>query len=258
MRVFIIRKQWWTTACCLCLAGAMLWVVSHPQAVGAAAVQRQLPIYCVEGDETDKKIAISFDAAWGNEDTESLIQILDSYEVPATFFVVGEWAEKYPESVKALHDAGHDVMNHSDDHPHMDELSHDQMVQQLESCNQKVEAVTGVRPTLFRCPYGAYNNAVVNTVEEIGMKAIQWDVDSLDWKGISAEEITNNVVSKAKAGSIVLFHNAADHTPEALPNIIQTLKNQGYTFVKIADLILTENYTIDNAGTQHPCESLKS
>lgn len=170
----------------------------------------------------------------------------------ATFFVVGDWAEKYPESVKALHDAGHDVMNHSDTHPHMDELSREKMVSEIETCNDKVAEVTGVRPTLFRCPYGAYNDTVINTVREIGMEPIQWDVDSLDWKGISAAEIEQNVVSKVRPGSIVLFHNAADHTPEALPNIIQTLKNEGYTFVKIQDLVLPQPYSIDNAGVQHP------
>lgn len=255
MRVFIIRKQWWTSACCLCVAAAMFWVVSHPQAIGAAAVQRQLPIYSVEEDPEQKKVAISFDAAWGNEDTETLIQIMDSFEVKATFFVVGDWAEKYPESVKALHEAGHDVMNHSDTHPHMDELSHEGMVSEIEQCNDKVSAVTGVRPTLFRCPYGAYNDAVITTVRELEMEPIQWDVDSLDWKGISASEIEQNVLSKVKPGSIVLFHNAAEHTPEALPNIISALKNQGYAFVKIQDLIVDGNYTIDVNGVQHPAAS---
>lgn len=252
MRVFIIRKQWWTSAGCLCVAAMMFWLVSHPQAVGAAAVQRQLPIYCVEGSEEQKKVAISFDAAWGNEDTEALIQILDSYEVPATFFVVAQWVDRYPESVKALYEAGHDVMNHSTTHPHMEELPYEKMVTEVETCNDKVEAVTGVRPTLFRCPYGGYNDQVVTTVRELKMEPIQWDVDSLDWKGISANEIERNVVSKVRPGSIVLFHNAAEHTPEALPNIIQTLKNEGYEFVKIADLILPQPYTIDAAGVQHP------
>jgi polysaccharide deacetylase family sporulation protein PdaB len=254
MRIYVFRRQWWTAAGCLCIAAVMFWLVSHPNAVGAAASQRQLPIYSVEVSEEQKKVAISFDAAWGNEDTETLIHILSSFEVPATFFVVGDWVDKYPESVKALHDAGHDVMNHSNTHPYMTQCSAEEVVSELESCNDKIEAITGLRPTLFRFPYGDYDDQSVNAVRSLDMEPIQWDVDSLDWKGISAEEITNNVVNKVKSGSIVLFHNAADHTPEALPNIISTLQYQGYQFVKVADLIVDGEYTIDNNGMQCPAE----
>lgn len=179
MRIYVFKRQWWTTGCCLCVAAAMFWVVSHPGAVGAAATQRELPIYSVEEPEDEKLVAISFDAAWGNEDTQTLIDILDSYEVPATFFVVGEWVDKYPESVKALFDAGHDVMNHSDTHPHMPQCDAGTMVSEIEACNDKVEAVTGVRPTLFRCPYGDYNDSVITTVRSLEMEPIQWDVEPL-------------------------------------------------------------------------------
>ncbi len=254
MRIVILRRQWWTTACCLCVAAAMFWVVSHPGAVGAAATQRQLPIYSVAVPEDKKLVAISFDAAWGKEDTQSLIDILDSYEVPATFFVVAEWVDKYPESVKALHDAGHDVMNHSTTHPHMSQCDVSTQTREIETCNDKVEAVTGVRPTLFRCPYGDYDDTVISTVRSLKMEPIQWDVDSLDWKGISAGEIEQNVLSKVQPGSIVLFHNAADHTPEALPNIISSLQKDGYTFVKLQDLIVKGEYTIDVNGVQHPAD----
>ena len=114
--VFLTRKKWWTGLACLLLAAAMFYVVNFPAAVGASASARQLPIYCVQRDQ--KLVSISFDAAWGNEDTQQLIDILGQYGVTATFFVVGDWADKYPESVKALHDAGHEVMNHSTTHAH--------------------------------------------------------------------------------------------------------------------------------------------
>jgi peptidoglycan/xylan/chitin deacetylase (PgdA/CDA1 family) len=145
-------------------------------------------------------------------------------------------------------------MNHSNTHPYMTQCSAEEVVSELESCNDKIEAITGLRPTLFRFPYGDYDDQSVNAVRSLDMEPIQWDVDSLDWKGISAEEITNNVVNKVKSGSIVLFHNAADHTPEALPNIISTLQYQGYQFVKVADLIVDGEYTIDNNGMQCPAE----
>ena len=191
---------------------------------------------------------------WGNEDTEQLIKILGEFDVKATFFVVGEWVDKYPESVKALSDAGHEIMNHSNTHPHMTKLSKEKMKEELTECNNKIEAVTGVKPTLFRAPYGDYNNEVVQTIRECGCYTIQWDVDSLDWKDLSAGEITKRVTERLAPGSIVLFHNAAKNTPEALPQILTKVREEGYTLVPISQLIYTENYKIDNSGRQINCE----
>ena len=251
VRVFFLKRGRWTAGLCLCLAALMFYVVNYPAAVGASAAARQLPIYCVQRDQ--KLVSISFDAAWGNEDTQQLIDILGQYGVKATFFVVGEWVDKYPQSVKALSDAGHEVMNHSNTHAHYPQLSADQVVADLNACNDKIEAVTGVRPTLVRLPYGDYDDSSINAVRSLGMEPIQWDVDSLDWKEISAEEITRRVTSKVGPGSIVLFHNAALHTPEALPAILSALIQEGYTFVPISQLILTGSYTIDHTGRQCPC-----
>lgn len=222
-------------------------------AVGSVKIfaenDRRLPIYCVDCEE--KKIAISFDAAWGNDDTQTLIDILAEYDVPATFFVVGAWVDKYPESVKALSDAGHQIQNHSNTHPYMTQLSKEQMQNEIKACNEKIAAVTGKTPTLLRPPYGDYDNCVVETVEGLGMYTIQWSVDSLDWKdNATADSICKRVTSKVCPGSIVLFHNDADHTPEALPSILKCLKDEGYEFVFISDLIMKDNYTIDHSGKQ--------
>ena len=211
---------------------------------------RQLPIYCVRKDY--KVLSLTFDAAWGNEDTQQLIDILGKYNVKATFFVVGGWADKYPESVKALHDAGHEVMSHSNSHAHFNSLSTDEIIADLNTCNDKIEAVTGVRPTLFRCPYGEYDDHVINAVRSLGIEPIQWDVDSLDWKELPADEITARVTGRVQPGSIVLFHNAAIHTPEALPGIIEALLREGYQLVPVSRLILTGSYTIDHTGRQCP------
>ncbi|MDD6503380.1 MAG: polysaccharide deacetylase family protein [Oscillospiraceae bacterium] len=156
---------------------AMFYVINAPQIVGAAASERVLPIYCVERD--NKTVALSFDAAWGNEDTQQLIDILNQYQVKATFFVVGDWVDRYPESVKALSDAGMEVMNHSDDHAHFSQLSEQQIVDNVNACADKIEAVTGTRPTLFRCPYGEYDDHVVSTINGMGIQVIQWDVEAL-------------------------------------------------------------------------------
>ncbi len=246
MKFLIVKKQHIMLALCVIIATTLL-VTGSVSIV--ASQNRKLPIYCVQTDK--KQIAISFDAAWGNDDTQTLIDILKEYNVPATFFVVGAWVDKYPESVKALSDAGHRIENHSNTHPHMPQLSTEQIVNELESCNNKIKAVTGRCPTLLRVPYGDYDNAVLETTESIGMYTIQWDVDSLDWKDhATADSICKRVTSKVKNGSIVLFHNDADHTPEALPNILKCLKDEGYEFVFIEDLIYKENYEIIHDGTQ--------
>ena len=226
----------------------IFWAVSSPAIVGVSANQRSLPVYSVE--RSDKRVALSFDAAWGNEDTQTLIDILDSYGVNTTFFVVGDWVDKYPESVKALSDAGNEVMNHSSNHAHFSTLSSEQIAADVTACNEKIAAVTGVTPTLFRCPYGEYDDHVIQAVEALGMTAVQWDVDSLDWKGISAQEIQQRVLKNVRSGSIILFHNAAEHTPEALPGIIEALQADGYTIVPISQILLQGETTIDNTGRQ--------
>jgi len=210
--------------------------------------KRDLPIYCV--DRQDKTISISFDAAWGNEDTQQLIDILKKYNVKTTFFVVGGWVDKYPESVKALHDAGHEIMNHSNTHPHMTKLSVEKMKEEIKKCDEKIQAITGVKPILFRPPYGDYNDKVVQVCREMGHYTIQWDVDSLDWKELGPESIIERVTKKVKNGSIVLFHNAAKDTPAALPTILETLQKDGYKIVPISQLIYKDNYHVDHTGKQ--------
>lgn len=167
--------------------------------------------------------------------------------------MVGEWVDKYPESVKQLVDAGHQIQNHSSTHPHMPKLTTDQMIEELKGCNEKIAKATGQTPTLFRCPFGDYNNATIDAIESLDMFAIQWDVDSRDWQTTATvESITSYVVNNVKDGSIVLFHNDADHTPEALPGILEQLIAKGYQFELISDLIYKDNYTMNHAGMQIP------
>ena len=246
IKVFLLRRWYMVGSAALVLAAAIFYVVNYPVSVSAAASTRQLPIYSVE--RTQKVCAISFDAAWGNEDTQTLIDILEKFHVKTTFFVVGDWVEKYPESVKALHNAGHEVMSHSNHHDHYNSLSADQIVADVTASNERISAVTGVTPTLIRCPYGEYDDHVIAAIRSMGMEPIQWDVDSLDWKDYDADTICQRVTSRVRQGSIVLFHNAALHTPEALPAILTCLINDGYTVVPISQLILPQPYTIDHTG----------
>ena len=175
-KVIHLKRRSLTVLGCLLAAAVMFGAVNAP-AVVASATQRQLPIYCVQRDQ--KMISISFDAAWGNEDTQQLIDILGKYNVKATFFVVGEWVDKYPESVKALSDAGHEVMSHSNSHAHFNSLSTQEIIDDLTVCGKKIESVTGTAPTLFRCPYGEYDDHVINAVRSMGIEPIQWDVETL-------------------------------------------------------------------------------
>lgn len=253
------KKQIIAVVLCAVLMAATLAAVSGgAAAVTASTEKRLLPIYAVGREEDDKLVSISFDAAWGNEDTQTLIDILGKYDITATFFLVGEWVEKYPESVKALSDAGHEIMNHSDTHPHMSKLSREQMREEIETCNDRIEAITGVRPTLFRAPYGEYCDGLIEVLAELGMYCIQWDVDSLDWKDLSPQDICGRVCSNVVPGSICLFHNAAKNTPAALPALIEQLIADGYRFVPISENIYTENYTIDHTGRQWKAEEAES
>ena len=245
MKFLIITKK--QLMFCLCiLLGAVTVIVGSVTTF--AKNDRLLPIYCVKTDK--KQIAISFDAAWGNDDTQTLIDILAEYDVPATFFVVGSWVDKYPESVKALADAGHQIQNHSNTHPHMPQLSKEQMCNELESCNKKIEAITGVKPTLHRPPYGDYDDKVITAAENLGLYTIQWNVDSLDWKNLSAEQIAARVIKKAGSGSIILMHNNGLHTAESLPLIFTATQQKGLVYRPISELIYTDDFRITPDGTQ--------
>lgn len=252
MRYWIITKKMLIVTLILTVAlmSGLIVLASNTESEAVDAPSKKLPIYCTQQEE--KICSLSFDAAWGNEDTQQLIDILAQYDVKATFFIVGEWVDKYPESVKALADAGHEIGNHSDTHPHMPTLSRDEMVQEINACNDKIEAITGKRPTLFRAPFGDYDDALIEVLESQGMYCVQWDCDSLDWKDRSASQIYERIVSEVQPGSICLFHNAAPNTPEALPDILEHLTTEGYKIKPIGKHIYKEEYTIDHEGRQCP------
>ena len=215
-----------------------------------ALAARELPIYCVQ--RSDKVVSLTFDASWGDDHTQALLNTLNRYHVKATFFLVSIWVDDYPHWVKTLFDNGMEIMNHSSTHGHLGQMSYAQVQAEVNGCSDKIEAITGVRPTLFRCPYGEYNDTVIRAIRDLGVTPIQWDVDSLDWTGNSAGEIKNRVLSKVKPGSIVLCHNDGEHTAEALPEIIETLLARGYSIVPVSQNIYAGSYTIDASGTQIP------
>ena len=216
----------------------------------AGTAQRSLPIYSVQRE--DKKISISFDCAWGTEYTQKILDELERNDIKCTFFAVEFWVEKNPEFAKKIVEAGHELGTHSRTHSYMSKLSEKQIKDELTTSISAIERITGHRTNLFRAPYGDYNNLLIDTAKSMGLYTIQWDVDSLDWKNLSATEIALRITNGVKSGSIILCHNNGLHTAEALPMIFSTLKNRGYKFVPIGELIYKENYTIDGTGKQHP------
>ena len=210
---------------------------------------RKVPIYNVETEE--KQVAISFDAAWGADKTQGILDILKEFDVNATFFLVGFWVDDYPEMVKAIDEAGCEIGTHSNTHPDMVKLSKSTMKSELETSISKIKEVTGKDVKLFRAPYGSYNNTLLETADELGLKTIQWDVDSLDWKGLSASEICSRITSRVKNGSIILMHNNSDNILEGLRLTLNRLKVAGYKITCISDLVYESDYTIDRNGIQH-------
>ena len=227
----------------------LLSPAENSKTTGAGMCPRSLPIYSVQTEE--KKIAISFDCAWGVDHTEKLLAYMAEYNVRCTFFAVQFWVEKYPQYVQKIVEAGHEMGTHSRTHSYMSKLSKTQIQDELTTSKEAIEKLTNKKVTLFRPPYGDYNNLLIDTCKEMGIFPIQWDVDSLDWKNLSAQEIASRVVAGAKNGSIILCHNNGMHTAEALPIIFSTLQDRGFTFVPISELIYKENYTIDVNGRQH-------
>lgn len=209
---------------------------------------KKLPIYSV--DRNEKVVAITFDAAWGADKTLKIIEILKEYDADATFFLVGFWIEKYPDMVKSIHKNGFLIGNHSDNHLRMSSLREQEIQKEIKAVNEMIYELIGYRPKYFRAPFGDYNDLLITTMEEMGMMTIQWDVDSLDWKGLSGKEISERIMSRAKDGSIILCHNNSDHILDALPIVLLGLKNKGYKFVSMDEIVYKDNYYIDNMGKQ--------
>ena len=210
---------------------------------------RETPIYSVNCSE--KKAAITFDCAWGADDIPEILQTLKKENIKATFFIVGQWAEKYPDTVRMIFQDGHDIANHSYSHLRMGALDRGRINSEIQLCGKKLEELVNGKIELFRPPYGDYSNNVVEAARELGYYTIQWNVDSLDWKpDISRDEILARICTKINPGSIMLFHNDTAHTAHMLPDIISAIKGMGYELLPVSELILRENYIIDFEGRQ--------
>lgn len=250
MTAVVLTKRRLVTALCggvAFLLAALLAFQGVPALLASFTV-REMPICRVRTQE--KKVALTFDTDTGNRETERLLGVLQTYQVKATFFVVGAWARRYPQSLRALARDGHEIGNHSDTHPHMPKLSGAEMRRQMTGCGDSVRSETGEAPSLFRAPYDDYSNLLLETARSASLQSVKWSVDSLDWKNLPPGEIVRAVTSQVQPGDILRFHNGALNTAGALPGILSYLQEQGYDVVPVSQLIYHENYIVDDTGTQ--------
>ncbi len=232
------------------IIGFGIMIIPKAVTVSNISSKRDLPIYCVDTEE--KKVALSFDAAWEKEGIQSILDTLAEHNVKGTFFLTGGWVENFPEDVKAIAKAGHDIGNHSETHTQMSQLNHKECIEEIMKVHKRVKKLTGLEMDLFRVPYGSYNNLLVGTARECGYYTIQWDVDSEDWKDYGVDNIVKSVVENNHLGngSIIQLHIGTKYTAEALEGIIMGLQGKGYEIVPVSKLIYTGKYTVDGTGRQ--------
>ena len=213
-------------------------------------VENELPIYCV--NTNDKVVALTFDSAWGTEDLVDILTILKKHHAPATFFVTGEWADQYPDAIRTIDHAGHEIANHGNSHKHMPQLSPEEMKAEIKDCHDKIYQLIQKDMTLFRAPYSDWNDTVVDVAHSLGYMSINQSVDSLDWKDYGIDSIIQTVCEhkNLENGSIILLHNGATYTKDALDVMLTKLEEQGYSFIKVSSLIYTKNYYLDHTGKQ--------
>lgn len=249
MKVFSLRLKsvLITAVIILAVVGSVLFVASKvTDAVSAQA--RMIPIYNVE--TSSNKVAVTFNCATGTDDIDTILGTLDSYGVKATFFFLGSWADDHTDAAAKIYEAGHEIGSHSYSHNDMPTMSYEDILLDLQKCNTVIRNITGENPVMFRAPSGSYDNKTISAAEALNMYTIQWDVDSIDWKNLSADEILKRVTTKVKSGSIIQLHTGTEHTAEALPEILRYLKSENFEAVTVGELIFKDNYIIDYNGTQ--------
>ena len=222
--------------------------IGNIKTVPTSASTKLLPIYNVQTEE--KKIAFTMNCAWNADDVASILETLKNNDAHITFFMVGNWVDKYPEAVKKIYEAGHEIGSHSNTHPHVNNLSAEKNLEEINLSVNKIEKITGQKTKLYRAPYGEYNDIVIQTAQDNGFYTIQWNLDTLDYEGLTGDEMWNRLKNKLDNGSIILSHNGTKYTADSLDMLIKNIKNQGFQLVTVSDLIYEDNYIINNNGTQ--------
>ena len=222
----------------------------------ADASAKRLPVYSVETEE--RVVALTFNCAWDETGLDELLAILKEYDARCTFFVVGEFADRCPEAVRKIYNAGHEIGNHSMAHKDPVKMDYAALLSDINACNELLFSLTGQPITLYRAPSGSYDDDTVAAAQALGMTAIQWDADSVDWKDKTPEEIVQRMLKKIGPGSIALFHAGKENTVAALPRILKTLQSEGYTFCTVTDLLPEGETYPDGTGRVFPVVSSQS
>ncbi len=188
----------------------------------------------------NKNIALTFDDGPHEKYTKEIIEILEENGVPATFFVIGKNAEQNSELVRLESNCGFEIGSHTYSHRSLRGISACELEKELDECNKVIEGITGNKTCLFRPPEGICSQTVRSIAREKHYPIILWSVDTNDWRGISSDKIVNTVKKNVKPGSIILFHDyvsGKSGTPDALRELIPYLKNEGYSFVTVSQLL---------------------
>ena len=214
---------------------------------------RGLPVYGV--GRRDNRIALTIDAAWDADKTPFILDTLDTYHIKATFFLCGVWVKQYPDFVKEIAKRGHEIGNHSLTHPHMSRMDAIGIQKELRDLDDMLEELTGKRSTLFRPPFGEYNDTVIKAAREAGYEVIQWSRDTVDWKkDRSAQTILDGVLKKLQSGDIILCHDIKEYAPKSTRRIVDYLEEQGYMFLTIDELFAKDGVTLEIGQVYFRCQ----
>ena len=250
-KILLIRRKYVMALALMAAVAGIFYIINHPALVGITARERALPIYSVGRD--DDAIALTFNITTAEDaHTATVAEVLNAFDVRATFFVTGEWVRENGGFAAELARSGHELMNLSDDHCLLRKRPAAEVQANVRAGSDAIEAITGTRPTVFRAPYGEYDDKIVALVAGLGMRTVQWSVDSGDWRGRDAAAIVRQVQRRAFPGAIVLLHSNLEQTALAMPDLLEGLLQQGYILIPVSELVHETEFTISITGRQIP------
>jgi probable sporulation protein (polysaccharide deacetylase family) len=231
-KIIVISKK--KLAICLILLILAVIFMMSLQMISVNTMNYYDPVY--KGEANEKEIAFACNVVWGNEYLPQILQILKDNNIKITFFIGGDWATKYPEELKTIYQAGHELGNHGENHKKQTQLNIEQNKREILKAEESIKNVTGVKTVLFAPPYGDINKTVVDTAEGLGYKVIMWSIDTIDWNTKDYSEIIKRVEKKQHNGGIILMH-PTEVTVKALPELIKSLEDMGYEISGVSDVL---------------------
>ncbi|MGB4044345.1 MAG: polysaccharide deacetylase family protein [Thermacetogeniaceae bacterium] len=230
MFVFFWRKKWFI----LCIAAVLVVCVYAAASSAEQVFSRRKPIY--QGNPEKKQVAITVNVDWGEEHIPQMLDLFQKNRVKATFFISGRWASEHQQLVRKIAESGHEIGNHGFSHPHVNDLSVEENMKEIQETSKVIEQAAQRKTRYFAPPYGEYNDSVLEAAAKTKHQIILWTVDTVDWQKPPADEINSRVLSRVHNGAIILMH-PTEPTLEALPEMLTGLPQQGYQIVPLEKLI---------------------